>query len=204
MSKYSLATDEELFIATRFGDVSARAELDKRYLMLSKASVVRTVPGLLSYVSIDELLPLGNQVYLKCLDGFKPSKGRFRAYYETSIKRALWVLRDKKIRTGFGPLSFDDSIPSSGNLTLHDVIGSESLGDNPKKYLDYFEEIENLGVGVKRVTNEVKKVASLHLDGISFAEIGRRMGLSIRVVFLRFKTYKEEVAKLIQRPEQES
>jgi hypothetical protein len=201
MSKYSLASDEEILVASRFGDVSARKELDKRYLLVSKASVVRTVPGLLAYVSIDELMPLGTQIYLKCIDGFKPGRGRFKTYYETALRRALWNYRDKKIKSGFGPLSFDDSIPASGNLTLHDVLGSRSLGDNPRMYLDYFDEVDSLGLGRRAITKEVKKIASLHLDGLSFSEIGKRMGLSTRVAFLRFQTYKEEVAKLIQRPD---
>lgn len=201
MSKYSLASDEELFASSRFGNVIARGELDRRYLIISKASVVRTVPGLLSYVSIDELMPIGSRVYLKCLDGFKPGRARFKTYYEVALKRALWRYGDKKINDGFGPLSFDDSIPSNPGLTLHDVIGSGNLGDNPKKYLNYFEEIERLGVKSRKITRQVKKIASLHLDGVTFADIGRKMGLSTRTAYLRFQTYKDEVAKLIQQPE---
>lgn len=200
MCGFSDTSDEELFLAAHFGNQMARGELESRYYLIKKTNIVRTVPGILSFCTLDELVPLGIQVYSKCYALYKPGKARFRSYYEAALQRSLWRYQNDKIQKEFGPFSFDDIIPNTGVMTLHDVLPANSIKDNPRIYVDYLEEAASLGVGSKAITDDVLAVASLRIDGMTFSELSKKLGITPRMAYRRFRKYRDVVKGLIQRP----
>ena len=200
MANFSKASDEELLYLSRSGVEGAQCALDIRYDLLSKGLVYYVAPDLLRYFSLYELQDVGHKCYIACLAGFSFGQGnRFKAYFEISLKHAFGRERNRIFAERNKLYSLDSEIPTGVDITYHDVLPSDSLNDNPTRYVDYFEEVYFLGIAPTNVSPDLLKIARLKIGGHEFKEISEMLGIPLKKVYYRYSLYEEEVKKIIKK-----
>lgn len=199
MANYNLASDEELLLLSRSGDEKAQNQLDLRYCKNHKRFVYLVAPDLIRFHSICDLSAIAFQCYIRCISRYEFGSSYFRNYYETCLRNDFARVRKDVYEERSGVVVSLDETRSIDELTYHDVIPSSCIYDNPQKYIDYFEEIYSLNLAPSCIDSEVLFVARMHLNGVSFKEIGDLLHISSRRAYYRYRVYEEEVKKLLQR-----
>lgn len=198
MPTYSLTSDDELLLLSRFGNFECRNELDKRYCLCRNYHVNRVMPEILCFYSSWDVSNASLTIYLKCLELYRFGHGCFESYFETALHHELAHMKAALWRNGFTPCSMDEEkFGKDKNESLHDVISSDSLNDNPQQYIDYFEGALALKKAPKKIDQEVLMVARMRLEGTSFSTIAERLRISVCCAYHRYEAYRREVLKLL-------
>ena len=191
---YDACSDESLILLTRSQNADAFYILTKRYFQVRVLLCRLASAALASYFDPWDLNHVFYVTFNDCLNDFKFGSGSFKSYLIRSLRHAM--IREAK------KLHLFDHVPTlsldyapNGQDTLHDVIGSS--GDDPRRYVDYFEEAERLGVLKEKLEPDVLKAARLRLDGMTFPAIAEVLGVSPKKAQRLYAAFKEAAQKIV-------
>ena len=191
---YDSCSDESLILLSRSQNADAFYALTKRYFVIRIPLCRIASAALASYFDAWDLNHVFYVTFNDCLNDFKFGSGSFKSYLIRSLRHAL--IREAK------KLHLFDHVPTvsldyepNGQDTLHDVIGSS--GDDPRCYLDYFEEAERLGLLKEKLNPDVLKVARLRLDGMTFSQIAELLSIHSKKAQRLYAIFKEAATSIV-------
>lgn len=131
------------------------------------------------------------------MKSFRLGHGYFRKYFiqtlrYTMIHEAETLKLFKETPT---IINLDETGYSDHGETLHDVIGED--GDNPRMYIDYFEEATKVGKAIKGIDQETLSVARLRIKSLTFQEIADMLGFSVSKCRRLYANYEQSISDII-------
>lgn len=190
MQKTSLS-DEELISLIHHGDDEASNILAERYYAKHKSLLYLAGSSFLLALGESESNHAFFVAYLSAVKNFNPQKGNFRTYFVKILSHQIPRSLQEERRNPLGnALSLD--APVTGDTENSSCFSDScSLGDanDPRAYLTYMEEAEQLGALPKSLDRKTLTVARLRIDGRSYEEIASTMRLTPRVVRLKYLRY---------------
>jgi len=189
--------DEELLLLIRSGRSGAQETLFQRYFEARGFHCRRAAPEISRRVFDWDLNTNYFQIFLKCQNSFQFGKALFKNYFETALRHELYRSLQQHQRDRFNCLSLDDPLASGdGDLTFHDVVSSYE-GEDPRLYLNYIEEAYRLKKAPKEITEDILRVALLRGENLTYPEIARRLGLSVKMCKDRYAKYTKVIERII-------
>lgn len=189
--------DEELLIWIRLGRSEAQEVLFQRYFAAHAFHVERSAPGITKLLGTWEINNVFFETFLHSIETFGFGRSCFRNYFEKCLRHDLFrALNDRDLVARDECVSLDGPLNGTDEMTLHDVLPSQSAED-PKSWIDYLEEAYRLRSAPKRLTEPVLAVARLRCQDWTFREIAARLGISERAAKGRYLTYKGLVERII-------
>lgn len=193
MSFFKDYSDEALIQVIRLlNDEDAHEELFMRYCGPDRGKLMnRAVPGITIRFNLWDLSGVAFRVYYKCLDTFDLDQGgSFCAYFLVCLRHALYRFRDKMFKESDNVLSLDDELVDNGSgFCLHDVIYTKNIFDSPSLSFEFNEFGERVSGLLENMEDDVKIVGELRNQGLTYSEISKQTGLSVRQVYLRYQKY---------------
>jgi hypothetical protein len=191
--------DEELILLWRMNVSCAKEILTKRYYDARDLHARRAAPGFYNQISAWDLNQRYFVTFLNCLENYTFGNARFQKYLETALGHDIARFVKNKQECDFSLLSLDGFVhEDESELTLHDVIPAGQSSD-PRLFVDYFDEAMALGRAPKLIDKEVLRVASMRIDGYTFAEISSTLKITPKKARVRYEKYEKEVKKILEK-----
>ena len=186
-------SDEELVFLSRLGDQTADASLLERYFGMRQFFFTRTVPTWTVNFDPWDFNELFLDCFLTALQSFEFRRSKFLTFFIRILARRVISFALKKTRENYNVISFDeDVIGEESTYTLHDVVSSPDLADNPAAFFEYAESLREL----KRLPKEIDPIAldvvRLKADGMSTNKAARTLGISygsVRYLYDKYRTW---------------
>jgi hypothetical protein len=199
MTDFERLLDEELILLWRMNVPCAKEILTKRYYEARDLHARRASPGLYYQISSWDLNQRYFVTFLSCLENYTFGNARFQKYLETALGHDIAHYVKNRQECDFSLLSLDGFVhEDESELTLHDVVPAGQSSD-PRLFIDYFDEAMALGRAPRLIDKEVLRVASLRIEGCTFAEISARLKITPKKARVRYEKYEKEVRKIIAR-----
>ncbi len=185
---YLELNDEELLLLTRLGDYTAHGQLDDRYYQSRRLHAARARLGLgPAYEAFEN-----HGFFLKSLENaaesFRFSLSRFRKYMETILGNDIAKVAKEEKKKGAASLSEPISPLLEDEVTFEDVVSCSKFED-PKIYLNYFEEAVLLSKLPKRLKKRTIEVVSLRLEGHSYSSIAANLKVAPSTAKRHFQAF---------------
>lgn len=201
MLKVSL-TDEQLVALIHNRDVEANNILAERYYGEHRVLLHLAGSAFLKTLGESESNHAFFVAYLAAVEKFRPGKGgSFRTYFVKILSHQILKSLHEETKNPLGnALSLDAPLndENEDSPCFSDSCRGEAMND-PKIFLDYMEEAEQLGALPKYLDRKTLWIARLRIEGHSFEEIARNLHSTIRVVrgqFLRYQEFVHEGIKV--------
>lgn len=175
MVEYSKMSDEELVESARhFDDEKAVDELIIRFLPVAQivASKFSGVP-----IERDDLIQEGMLGFLNGIYTYSPNK-------KTSVKQYLQICIRRKILNAIKACNRKKDFPRESIVPLEEEFLDNSFSSNtPEDFVIGKERFNSLNVFIEEKLTELeKKVLKLHVSGASYAEISKRLSITVKAV----------------------
>ncbi len=189
-------SDEVLCAQAKGGDRLAEECLVARYNRLVR---VCARPYFLAGGDSEDLIQEGMIGLLSAVRGFQSSRdAAFRTYAEVCIQNRLRSAVRAAARDKHGPLNHSISLDPplfDGNPDPYPYSGDPRRAENPEDVLIGREERENrMKVLRSKLSPFENTVLDLYLDGLSYGEIARRAGKSLKSVDNAVQRIRRKVA----------
>lgn len=201
MLKISL-TDEQLVALIRNRDVEANNILAERYYGEHQILLHLAGSPFLKALGESESNHAFFVAYLSAVDKFRPGRGgSFRTYFVKILSHQILKSLNEETKNPLGnALSLDAPLndENEDSACFSDCCHGDLTSD-PKIFLDYMEEAEQLGALPKYLDRRTLLIARLRIEGHSFEEIARNLHSTIRVVrgqFLRYQDFVNDGIKI--------
>ncbi len=146
-------------------------------------------PTLAPRIGVWDLNYLFFSSFETALLSYELGKGRFENYLLSILSHEIVNFVKKEGYLADRLMRLDDPFDPPSELTFADVI--ESPEEDPRIYLERGEALEKLAEVIPDLSEEEVAIASLRAEGLSFREIGERLGLSRKQVRNRFERYRD-------------
>lgn len=182
MLEYDKMTDEELVMASHDKDHAAEEYLLQRYSRLVRKEIrFLFIVG----ADSDDLLQEGMIGLVKAIRDFKPENGAvFSTFATTCVRRQIRTAITASNRQKHMPLNSYVSFYSGddGSTDLSNVLGDSQM-DNPENIILAEEKREERFKAIEsKLSTFEKRVLSLYLRGLSYADISQELGKDTKSV----------------------
>lgn len=191
-------SDEELLLLSRMGNLATRDALAKRYYDNRYFHACRALPGAKYAYDVYEFNQEFFTTFYNATESFRFGSARFKRYLETALGHDMARCAKKNPAM----ISLDAPIPhlKDETITFEEVMTATSMSD-PKVYLNYAEEALALKQAPDYIDKKVLLIASLKIEGKTFAEISRLTKMTLKQVKLRFGKFAKFLKDAIEKGE---
>lgn len=158
----------------RNGDEQAAAELLRSYMPMIRRTANRLV---CSWLETDDAVQEGVIALFSAVDSYRAAQHiPFEAYAAVCVRNAIIDARRAAGRMRHRVLNESVSLQDTAVATV-------CAGHNPQQQLELNERFSHTMKGIAtRLSGMERQVLLLFLEGLSYAEIGRKMNLSTKAV----------------------
>lgn len=197
---YFSATDEELLMLTRGGDISAHLALTKRYFDKKESLAKKASAALASLIDRWDLNHVFFLTFLKATESFEFGLGaRFLTFFLTCFRREMIAeASSSRLFPRLATKSLDAELLGSeeGGLTLGDIVPAPK--EDPTLFVDYLDGMLQDPRYKGAITEKALSVARLKINGYSFSEIAKILRETPRQCQYLYQIFLKEVRHLMK------
>lgn len=183
-------SDDYLICLYRENNDEAKKELCDRYTSFIYGVIVSIQKKMGGYLDFEECFQEGFLSFLKCIERYDNELGAFYYFVKTTVeKKLLCKLEMTKRNSNYIPL--DKYVYEGGDETLIDYVSEE------ENVVNYDSLIYDKAIG--RMDDVCRKIVELRLEGYSYSEIARIIGVNKQCVYRQVGKIKNIIKDVIEK-----
>ncbi len=201
LSGFESFTDEKLAELSQNGNTDAMEYLLEKYrnVVLRRARTYFLVGA-----GKEDIVQEGMIGLFKAIRDYKPDKlSGFHAFAEMCIQRQIITAIKAATRQKHTPLNTYISLnrpvfENEYETTLLDIIGEDDSSQNPEDIVLKREQIADISLKMDEVLSSFEsQVMAYYIQGVSYQEIGKRLGKSSKAIDNALQRIKRKIEKYL-------